>query len=687
MVKKKQRYINREISWLSFNERVLQEAADEKNPLVERLRFLGIFSNNLDEFYRVRFATIKRMMQYEPNTILIGGQKPKQVLKQIQDIVLKQRIWFDKIYQNILHGLEQHNIFIINEHELNETQSEFVKNYFLEKVRPVLIPIMLDKLEEFPILKDRTIYLAVKLSNTVKAEKRRYSLIEIPTNVLPRFIKLPSAQNENYIILLDDIIRFNMKDIFFLFDYDTFEAYTIKITRDAELDIDHDVSKSLLENLAKSVKKRETGQPVRLIYDYEIPKDMLKFLVQRIKLSEVDNIVSGGRYHNFKDFINFPDLGNEALVFPKQPQLPHDIIKPNKSVLARMKEGDILLHYPYQSFTHFIDFIREAAIDPKVESIHITLYRIAKNSAVANALLNAKKNGKEVTVVIELQARFDEESNIYWSQVLQEEGVNIIYGVKNHKVHCKLCLVTRKEKGKLVRYANISTGNYHDSTSKIYTDKSLLTCNPKITTEIARLFDFFDNNLRTGRYRELLVAPFNMRQKLVALINNEIKNAKARKEAYMYIKLNSLVDEEMINKLYQASQAGVKIKMICRSICSLIPGVKGLSENIEIISIVGKYLEHNRMMIFCNGGDEKYFIMSSDWMVRNLDHRIEIACPIYDKKIQQELKEILMMQFNDNVKARIIDVEQKNEYRKTNTIQEFNAQEEIYNYLKQKVDF
>lgn len=686
MVKKKQQYINREISWLSFNERVLQEAADEKNPLVERLRFLGIFSNNLDEFFRVRFATIKRMMQYEPNTILIGGQKPKQVLKQIQDIVLKQRIWFDKIYFEILHGLEQHDIFIINEHELNEDQSEFVKKYFLEKVRPVLIPIMLDKLEEFPVLKDRTIYLAVKLSNTVKAEKRRYSLIEIPTNVLPRFIKLPSAHNEDYIILLDDIIRHNMKDIFFLFDYDAFEAYTIKITRDAELDIDHDVSKSLLENLAKSVKKRELGQPVRLIYDYEIPKDMLKFLVQRIKLSEVDNIVSGGRYHNFKDFISFPDLGKEELCFPKQPQLPHDIIKPNKSVLARMKEEDILLHYPYQSFTHFIDFIREAAIDPKVESIHITLYRIAKNSAVANALLNAKKNGKEVTVVIELQARFDEESNIYWSQVLQEEGVNIIYGVKNHKVHCKLCLVTRKEKGKLVRYANISTGNYHDSTSKIYTDKSLLTCNPKITTEIARLFDFFENNLRTGRYRELLVAPFNMRQKLVALINTEIKNAKAGKEAYIYIKLNSLVDEEMINKLYQASEAGVKIKIVCRSICSLIPGVKGLSENIEVISIVGKYLEHNRMMIFCNGGDEKYFIMSSDWMARNLDHRIEIVCPIYDKKIQQELKEILMMQFKDNVKARIIDIEQKNEYRKTNSAIRFSAQEEIYNYLKQKVD-
>ncbi len=687
MEKKKQRYINREISWLSFNERVLQEAADENNPLIERLRFLGIFSNNLDEFFRVRFASIKRMMQYEPNTVLIGGQKPKQLLKQIQDIVLKQRFRFDEIYNEILHGLEQHNIFIINEHELNEDQSNFVKKYFLEEVRPVLIPVMLDKLEEFPVLKDRTIYLAVKLSNTVKAEKIRYSLIEIPTGKLPRFIKMPSSHGEDYIILLDDIIRHNMKDIFFLFDYDTFEAYTVKITRDAELDIDHDVSKSLLENLSKSVKKREVGQPVRLIYDYEIPKDLLKFMVQRIKLSEVDNIVSGGRYHNFKDFISFPHLGKDALNFPKQPQLPHDIIKPNKSVLTRMREQDILMHYPYQSFSHFIDFLREAAIDPKVESIHITLYRIAKNSAVANALLNAKKNGKEVTVVIELQARFDEESNIYWSQVLQEEGVNIIYGVKNHKVHCKLCLVSRREKGRLVHYTNISTGNYHDSTSKIYTDKSLLTCNPRITREIARLFDFFENNLKTGRYRELMVAPFNMRQKLFAHINTEIKNAKAGKDAYIYIKLNSLVDEEMINKLYQASQAGVKINIVCRSICSLMPGVKGLSQNIEVISIVGKYLEHNRMMIFCNGGNEQYYIMSSDWMTRNLDHRIEVACPIFDKKIQQELKEILLMQFRDNVKARIIDTEQNNRYKKKAGEPRYSAQEEIYNYLKQKDGF
>lgn len=686
MGKKKLKYVNREISWLSFNERVLQEAADENNPLVERLRFLGIFSNNLDEFFRVRFATIKRMAQYEPETILIGGQKPKQLLRIIQDIVLKQRFRFEEIYQDILHKFSEQHIYIVNEQELTPEQGRFVQEYFLEKVRPVLIPIMIDRLEDFPVLKDRTIYLAVKLSRSDKAEKIRYALIEVPTSVLPRFIVLPSADNKQFIILLDDIIRYNLKDIFFLFNYDKQEAYTIKITRDAELDIDNDVSKSLIENIAKSVKKREIATPVRLIYDYEIPKDLLKFIVQRLRLTEDDSIVAGARYHNFKDFMNFPHLGRYELIFSRIPPQPHRILKPHSSVFSVIRQQDVLLHYPYQSFHHFIDFLREAAMDPKVESIHITLYRIARNSAVANALLNAKKNGKEVTVVVELQARFDEESNIYWSQILQEEGVNVIFGVKNHKVHCKMCLVARREKGKLVHYVNISTGNYHDDTAKLYTDKSFFTCNPRITREVCKIFEFFENNLKISRYKELMVSPFNMRQRLVALINNEIKYAQQHKPAYIYLKLNALVDEEMINRLYAASRAGVKIRIICRSICCLVPGVKGLSENIEVISIVGRYLEHTRLMIFCNNGNELYYIMSADWMPRNLDHRVEIACPIHDKEIQRELRDILMLQWRDNIKARIIDESQSNQYKREPGLPPCNSQEEIHNYLKSSLE-
>jgi polyphosphate kinase len=678
---KKQRYINRDISWLSFNDRVLQEAADENNPLIERLKFLGIFSNNLDEFFRVRFATIKRMVQFEPEVVLTGGQKPKQTLRLIQDMVLKQRFRFEEIYQDIQKKLSEQQIFIVNEQELTATQGAYVKDYFLEKVRSVLIPIMIDRIEEFPVLKDKTIYLAVKLLKSDKAEKLRYALIEIPTAVLPRFVVLPQEGDKQFIILLDDVIRYNLKDIFFLFDYDQHEAFTVKITRDAELDIDNDVSKSLLENLAKSVKKREVATPVRLIYDYEIPKDLLKFIVQKLKLTEDDNIVAGSRYHNFKDFISFPDLGRKDLVYKKITPQAHNILKPYSSVFSVIRQQDVLLHYPYQSFNHFIDFLREAAIDPKVEAIHITLYRIARNSAVANALLNAKKNGKQVTVIVELQARFDEESNIYWSQLLQDEGVNVIFGVKNLKVHCKMCLVTRREKGKLVHYTNITTGNYHEETAKIYTDKSFFTCDPRITKEIVKVFDFFENNIKLGRYKELMVSPFNMRQRLLGLINNEIKNAKHKKEAYIYLKLNSLVDEEMINKLYAASRAGVKIKIICRSICCLVPGIKDLSENIEVISLVGKYLEHNRMMIFANGGKEQYFIMSADWMPRNLDHRVEVACPVHDKNIQRELKEILMLQWRDNVKARIIDEEQNNRYKRVAGVPRCSAQEEIHNYL------
>jgi polyphosphate kinase len=526
----------------------------------------------------------------------------------------------------------------------------------------------------------------VKLLKSDKPDKLRYAMIEIPTSVLPRFVVLPAEGNRQFIILLDDIIRYNLKDIFFLFDYDQHEAFTIKITRDAELDIDNDISKTLLENIQKSVKKREIANPVRLIYDYEIPKDLLKFVVQKLMLTENDNIVAGSRYHNFKDFMSFPDLGKKELIFQKVQPQPHHILKPHSSVFSVIREQDALLHFPYQSFHHFIDFLREAAMDPKVESIHITLYRIARNSAVANALLNAKKNGKEVTVIVELQARFDEESNIYWSQILQEEGVKVIFGVKNLKVHCKLCLVTRREKGKLVYYTNISTGNYHEETAKLYTDKSFFTCDPRITKEVSKVFQFFENNIKISRYKELMISPFNMRQRLVSLINKEIKNAKSKKEAYIYLKVNSMVDEDMINRLYAASKAGVKIKIVCRGICCLIPGIKGLSENIEVVSIVGKYLEHNRMLIFCNGGNEKYYIMSADWMPRNLDYRIEIACPIYDKKIQRELKNILMLQFHDNVKSRIIDIEQNNRYKRIPGAERCSAQEEIHNFLKHRIE-
>lgn len=685
MTNKEPRVINREISWLSFNERVLQEAADPTVPLLERLKFLGIFSNNLDEFFRVRFASIKRIVKYKVKTNEVLGGTPKEILNEIKSIALKQRTQFAKIFERILLDLEKEQIFILNETNLSPTQGLFVKQYFHQVVHPNLTPLMIDSLPVFPTVNDHHIYLAVKCSNKKekKGEKKtRYSLIDVPTHVCPRFVVLPQEDDRHCIMLLDDIIRYNLEEIFYLFEYDKYEAYTIKVTRDAELDLDNDVSTSFIEKLAKSIRKREVATPVRMIYDEKIPKDLLNFLKTKIKITEHDGIIPGGRYHNFKDFMDFPDLGLKNLSEPKLPAIGHKMLKPYTSTFSNIAGKDALLHYPYQSFHHFIDMLREAAIDPKVKEINITVYRVAKESAIMNALINAARNGKKVTVVVELQARFDEERNIYFAEKLTEAGANIIYGVKGLKVHGKLCLIGRKEKGKLVYYANLSTGNFNESTSRVYCDDSLFTADPRITGEVAKLFAFMQDNLKIYRYRHLMVSPFTLRKRLYAMIATEIKNAAEGKEAGMILKVNGLIDYEMIVKLYEASQAGVKIKLIVRGVCSLIPGIKGLSDNIEAISIIDKYLEHSRIFAFANGGDWKYFISSADLMTRNLDNRIEVACPIYDPALQKELRDMLDIQFKDNVKARILNGESHNKYKRTKSKAKIRSQEEIYNYLK-----
>ena len=486
-------------------------------------------------------------------------------------------------------------------------------------------------------------------------------------------------------ILLDDIIRYNLREIFYLFNYEKMEAYTIKLTKDAELDIDNDVSSSFIEQLSKSLKQRKVANTVRFIYDQKMPADLLDYLRSQLELSDADSVVAGGRYHNFKDFMGFPDLGMKHLRHKKIPPLPHPHLKPYTSIFRAIAKGDAMLHFPYQSFHHVIDILREAAIDPKVKEIYITLYRVAKNSAVVNALINAVRNGKKVTVVVELQARFDEENNIYWANKLQEEGAQIIHGVKTLKVHSKLVLISRKEKGRMVHYANIATGNFNESTAKLYTDKSLLTSDPQITREVFKMFEFFGNNLKRHKYKHLILSPFSLRKKMMRLINKEIRLAKAGEEAYIMLKLNGLIDYSMIKKLYEASQAGVKIRLIVRGVSSIIPGVPGLSENIESISIVDKYLEHSRIYIFGNGGSAKYFISSADWMTRNLDHRIEVTCPIYDQELQQELRHVFELQWKDNVKARINDGPSGNVYRKPGQDDTpHRAQVEIYKYLKQK---
>ena len=677
-----EKFINREISWLSFNERVLQEAADPETPRFERIRFIGIFSNNLDEFFRVRVATVRRMVDLgKDEENLLGMLTPQELHSQIQEVVHEQQDKVQHIFEDILEELAENNIFVINETELNEEQGEFVKTYFYDKVLPNLVPIMLSKKNKFPYLRDRSVYLAIKLWNSENPDDFAYSLIRIPGRSVPRFLVLPEQNGKKYVMLLDDIVRYCMSDIFFYFDYDRYGAYTIKITRDAELDLDDDISKSFIEKMSQSLKKRKKGKTVRLIYDRNMPDDMLQFLLKKMKLAEGSDAVPGGRYHNQKDFMNFPPIGKKHHYYTTLPPNRHKDLPPFTSVLKMMRQKDIMLHYPYQTFNHFLDFLREAAIDPQVKEIGLTIYRVAAGSKVVNALLNAIRNGKEVTVVVELQARFDEEANILWSNKLQEEGANVINGVPGMKVHSKLAWVQRKEGSKLRNYAYIGTGNFHEGTAGVYADKGLLTADPRLADEVEKVFEFFKKNYKHYDYQHLVLSPFRMRDYFVKCIDREIKLARAGKPAWMILKMNSLIDPGMMKKLYDASKAGVDIKLIVRGIFGLQIGIEGLSENISAISIVDKYLEHSRVFLFRAGGKEEMYISSADWMPRNLNRRIEVACPIYDQDIKNELKELLEIQLRDNSKARILDPNLSNHYSKGEPHKKFRAQEDFYNYI------
>ncbi len=676
----KKYYVPKEISWLSFNARVLQEAENPKVPLIERIKYLGIYSNNLDEFFRVRVATLKKLAEVGKKSIEIIGYDPIIVLKEINDIVLEQRSKFDYIYSLIKQELRKENIFIINEKHLNKEQDEFVHNYFHKEVRPKLMPIMIGQASNIPNLKDQVIYFAICIYSSRPA-KNHFALMEIPTSTLPRFIEIPGIGSKRYLIMLDDIVRWGMKYTFSIFDFNKIEAFTIKITKDAEIDIVDNFSDSYLENVTKSLKKRKQGDAVSFVYDQQMPPDFLKLIMKRLQFQKTDAVIPGGRYHNFKDFIKFPNIGKKGLLYDPIKNIPHKDLVHEKSLISVIRQKDVLLHFPYHSFSNFIDLLREASIDPMVKSIQITLYRLAKSSSVANALINAVKNGKIVTAVVELQARFDEEANIFWSNTLREEGVKIIFGVPWLKVHSKLCLIQREEDKRVINYACIGSGNFNEDTAKIYTDNLLMTSDSKITNEVVKVFSFFQKNFKRDSYNHLLVSPFTMRNKFSGFIRKEIENALAGKKAYITAKLNNLVDFEMIKLLYEASCAGVKIKLMIRGMCCIIPGIPGISDKIEARGIIDRFLEHSRIFVFCNDGDEKYFISSADWMSRNLDRRVEIACPIYDAEIQNELKKILDIVWKDNVKARIHDEKRSNSYHISKSDKKVRAQYELCNFL------
>lgn len=680
----KRKFNNREISWLSFNERVLQEAEDPNTPIFERIRFIGIFSNNLDEFFRVRVANVRRMVDFgEDEENLLGETTPLELYVKILKVVVEQQKKVQEVFLHIFEELRKEDIYLINERELSEGQGKFVRNYFNETILPNLVPIMLSPEMKFPYLRDRSVYLAVKLSRSDNPEIYAYSLIRVPSRLVSRFLVLPQEGEKQFVILLDDIIRFCLNGLFCIFDYDVHEAFTVKLTRDAELDIDDDISKSFIQKMEASLKKRKIGRPVRIIYDRDIPKDLLKFIMKKMKLDKNEHGLPGGRYHNHKDFMDFPEIGRPEHYYQKLPSLRHKDLPPNTSILKIIRQKDVMLHFPYQTFGHFIDLLREAAIDPKVKEIGITIYRVAPYSRVVNALLNAIRNGKKVTVVIELQARFDEEANIDWSNKLQEEGAQVINGIPGLKIHCKLTWIQRLEDDGLKNYAYIGTGNFHEGTARVYADDGLLTSDPKIANEVANIFDFFKHNYKSYNYGHLVVSPFGMREYFTALVENEMALAKEGKSASMILKMNSLIDPGMMNLLYKAGKAGVKIQLIVRGIYGMKTGPNGIGKNIEAISIVDKYLEHSRIFVFANNGEKKYFITSADWMPRNLNRRIEVACPVYDPGIRDELEKMLMIQLQDNTKARILGPEMKNVYNRNGVEKKYRSQEDYYNYIRE----
>ena len=676
--------IVRDISWLSFNSRVLQEAADDTVPLKERIKFLGIFSNNLDEFFRVRVAGLKKMIELGNKAKMHLEVDPQNILDEIQEKVITQQKEFERIWKEILRELKKEKINIVNEKKLSALHQKFILDYFNEEVRSYIIPLMIESLHQFPVLNDKSIYLACRLAKQDRSIPQRFALVSVPTRHLPRFLILPPKNDEQYVILLEDVIRFCLPNIFSFFGYDKFSSHIIKVTRDAEIDVDNDVSGSLIQKIQKGLKNRKKGKPVRFVYDKEIEPALLTYLVKRLGLTHNENMIPGGSIHNYKDFMNFPESVFKQKGSRKKP-FTHPLLKNSNSVTAVVMEKDVMLHFPYHSYDSIIDFLREAAIDPEVVSIKITCYRLASRSKVINALTNAVRNGKQVTAMLELRARFDEEANLEWKEELEDAGVKVLIGVPDFKVHAKLCLIKKRVKNVTTHYGFISTGNLNEKTARLYGDHCLLTSDRNLMADVNRIFTYLENpSTRAGLLKScklLLVSPVNMRRQINFLINREIKFANHKKRAGITLKLNSLSDALLIEKLTQAAKCGVEVKLIIRGICCMFTENKKFKKPVEAISIIDEYLEHARVMIFENNGDPKVFISSADWMVRNIDHRIEVACPILEKGLRKEIIDIVGIQLSDNIKARELDNGLSNQYINPRNTKKIRSQIEIFNYL------
>lgn len=694
MKTKKDKLLNRDLSWLSFCGRILQEAADRREPLYERIRFIAIFSANMDEFFRVRVAWIRQLIDLKRRVKRKLDFDPEKLLRRVKENVDDLQARFGKIFEKqILRDLQHRNIFLINESEVSEDQRRVARQYFFEKVEPFVKPVFLAKNKEVPFLENKSLYLAVKL--TTRAERRRdnaspvkkknrYALIKIPTPNCPRFITLPSVDGKNCIMFLDDVIRLFLPELFH--QYAVVSTHSIKLSRDAELYIDDEFSGNLLEKIRKALSKRHQGIPTRFLYDEAMPKKLLKMLRKAFSLSEED-FVRGGRYHNSSDFFEFPNPLAPALRSKPLEQLPHNVLESARSLFDPVSRQDILLHYPYQSFGYVLRFLQEAAADPAVNAIKITLYRVAQQSRVVQHLVEAASRGKSVTAFVEIKARFDEALNIRWAEELERAGVKVIYSFPGLKVHGKLCLVSRREReGKrhvTKQYAYLGTGNFNEVTAETYADFGFFTSDDRLTNEVEQLFDYLSGKRKKVRFEHLLVAPFTMQQRIMKLIDREIKNHNKGKKARIVAKMNGLEDPAIIEKLYQASNAGVDVQLIVRGICCLVPGVKKLSKNIDVVSIVDRFLEHGRVYTFQNGGKERVYLSSADWMVRNMSRRIEVAFPIYAEPLKKELRACLNIQLADTTKARIIDKKSSNEYKRGDGGRGIRTQTDTYALLKQ----
>ena len=670
----KKAYVERDVSWMYFNHRILQEAEKEFVPLLERLSFLGIYSNNLDEFFRVRVASLNRMLERKLDKDT--EQQIKKSLKTINKLNESYSKEYTEAVDRVFEELETHKIRLVTEASLNDEQKDFLSQFFYDKLNGSVNPIWLSEIEDLTVLEDNRIYLIVEKCEK-KDNKKKYAIVKVPDRIYGRWVKIPSSDGFDNIMYLDDVIRYCLPLVFLGFKESTYRAYSFKFTKDAEMEMDNDADFGTMEKIALGVNSRKKGEAVRVIYDHEMPREMQRKLRDRLNTKELDASLAGGRYQNHKDLMSFPDCGRNDLKYDKWTPIMKPEFVSNESILDQIRQKDRFIHVPYHSFNGYIRVLREAAIKPEVKAIKTTLYRLAKDSKVVKALITAARNGKKVTAVVELLARFDEESNIKWSKRMQEEGVNVIFGVEGLKIHSKLLYIESK-KGNI---ACIGTGNFHEGNAKIYTDYLMMTARPKIVNEVAKVFDFIDRPFSPFRFSELLVSPNSMKSRILRMLDTEIRNAGEGKEAWVKIKINHITDTDMVTKLYQASKAGVKIDIVIRGNCSLVPGLKGLSENIRCVGIIDRYLEHSRILIFANGGKPRFFIGSADWMPRNLLNRIEVLTPVYDEEMQADLMRTISYGMRDSTNGRLIDGKGTDDFVNG---EPFRSQEELYKELKSK---